>query len=192
MARLPAPAVLPAWRRPVVALLWLAAGGAVVALLPDLFYSLFSGAGCPARRAAMLTWSHLAVALMRARRQPPGARSSTRCAPSRRLALGARRIAGSSEPRQKKWRRQAERCRNRSFGGQSVQLEARSRLRRSTFPFRRKFPLRQGVDDRGVEYTRRRFALTILTSVTLPFSSTLSCATTRHHGRLSLREAAAG
>ena len=32
MARLPQPATLPAWRRPVVALLWLIAGGAVVAL----------------------------------------------------------------------------------------------------------------------------------------------------------------
>jgi hypothetical protein len=41
MARLPAPATLPAWRRPVLALLWLIAGGAVAVALPDLFYDVF-------------------------------------------------------------------------------------------------------------------------------------------------------
>jgi hypothetical protein len=41
MARLPAPAMLPAWRRPVLALLWLIAGGAVAVALPDLFYDVF-------------------------------------------------------------------------------------------------------------------------------------------------------
>ena len=64
LARLPAPAVLPAWRRPVVALLWLIAGGAVVALLPDLFYDLFGGLVALLVGQPMLTWSHLAVALM--------------------------------------------------------------------------------------------------------------------------------
>jgi hypothetical protein len=64
LARLPAPAVLPAWRRPIVALLWLIAGGAVVALLPDLFYALFGGLVALLVGQPMLTWSHLAVALM--------------------------------------------------------------------------------------------------------------------------------
>jgi hypothetical protein len=64
MARLPTPAVLPAWRRPVIALLWLVAGGAVVALLPDLFYSLFSGIATLLVGQPMLTWSNLAVALI--------------------------------------------------------------------------------------------------------------------------------
>lgn len=62
MARLPAPATLPAWRRPVIALLWLIAGGAVAAALPDLFYDVFRGlvamlVGQP------LTLSRIAVAL---------------------------------------------------------------------------------------------------------------------------------
>jgi hypothetical protein len=43
MARLPAPATLPAWRRPVLAMLWLIAGGAVAGALPDLFYDVFRG-----------------------------------------------------------------------------------------------------------------------------------------------------
>lgn len=64
LSRLPAPAVLPAWRRPVVTLLWLIAGGAVVALLPDLFYALFGGLVALLVGQPMLTWSHLAVALM--------------------------------------------------------------------------------------------------------------------------------
>ena len=41
MARLPAPVTLPAWRRPVLAVLWLIAGGAVAVALPDLFYDVF-------------------------------------------------------------------------------------------------------------------------------------------------------
>ncbi len=36
MARLPAPATLPAWRRPVLALLWLIAGSAVAVALPAM------------------------------------------------------------------------------------------------------------------------------------------------------------
>ena len=60
MARLPAPATLPAWRRPVLALLWLIAGAAVAAALPELFYDVFRGlvamvVGQP------LTWSRIAV-----------------------------------------------------------------------------------------------------------------------------------
>jgi len=63
MARLPAPATLPAWRRPVLAMLWLIAGGAVAAALPDLFYDVFRGlvamvVGQP------LTWSRIAVAII--------------------------------------------------------------------------------------------------------------------------------
>ena len=34
-------ATLPAWRRPVLALLWLIAGGAIAVALPDLFYDVF-------------------------------------------------------------------------------------------------------------------------------------------------------
>src|SRR5271166_6288534 len=64
MARLPTPAALPAWRRPVIALLWLVAGGALVALLPDLFYSLFSGVVGLLVAQPMLTWSNLALALI--------------------------------------------------------------------------------------------------------------------------------
>ncbi|OLC65806.1 MAG: hypothetical protein AUH79_07005 [Betaproteobacteria bacterium 13_1_40CM_4_64_4] len=41
MARLPAPATLPAWRRPILALLWLIAGSAVAVALPELFYEVF-------------------------------------------------------------------------------------------------------------------------------------------------------
>jgi len=62
MAGLPAPATLPAWRRPVVALLWLIAGGAVVALLPDLFYTIFGG--LVVLFVQPLTWSHLGVVLL--------------------------------------------------------------------------------------------------------------------------------
>ena len=63
MARLPRAATLPAWRRPVLVLLWLIAAAAVVALVPDLFYTVFQGlvalfVGQP------LTWSKLAVALL--------------------------------------------------------------------------------------------------------------------------------
>jgi hypothetical protein len=62
VARLPVPVTLPAWRRPVVVLLWLITGGAVATALPDLFYDVFRGlaalvVGQP------LTWSRIAVAL---------------------------------------------------------------------------------------------------------------------------------
>ena len=43
LERLPQPAALPAWRRPVVALLWLILAGAVAAALPGLFYDVFRG-----------------------------------------------------------------------------------------------------------------------------------------------------
>jgi hypothetical protein len=43
LERLPQPAALPAWRRPVVALLWLILAGAVLAALPGLFYDVFRG-----------------------------------------------------------------------------------------------------------------------------------------------------
>jgi hypothetical protein len=63
MARLPAPATLPAWRRPVLALLWLIAGSAVAVALPDLFYDVFRSlvamvVGQP------LTLSRIAVAIV--------------------------------------------------------------------------------------------------------------------------------
>jgi hypothetical protein len=44
MAKLPEPAMLPAWRRPVVALLWTLAVGALLLSLPGLFDQLFRGA----------------------------------------------------------------------------------------------------------------------------------------------------
>ena len=43
LERLPQPAALPAWRRPVVALLWLVLAGAILAALPGLFYDVFRG-----------------------------------------------------------------------------------------------------------------------------------------------------
>jgi hypothetical protein len=43
MARLPPPAALPAWRGPVLALLWLIAAAGIVVVLPDLFYDVFRG-----------------------------------------------------------------------------------------------------------------------------------------------------
>jgi hypothetical protein len=44
MAQLPEPATLPAWRRPIVALLWVLAVGAAMVSLPELFEQLFRGA----------------------------------------------------------------------------------------------------------------------------------------------------
>ena len=44
MARLPEAATLPAWRRPVVVLLWVLAVGAVMFSLPGVFEDLFRGA----------------------------------------------------------------------------------------------------------------------------------------------------
>ena len=53
IARLPEPLTLPAWRRPVIAVLWLFAGLAVMASLPGLFDEVFRGA------VAMLVGHHL-------------------------------------------------------------------------------------------------------------------------------------
>jgi hypothetical protein len=44
MTQLPEPATMPAWRRPLVVLLWVLAGGAVMFSLPGLFEQLFRGA----------------------------------------------------------------------------------------------------------------------------------------------------
>jgi hypothetical protein len=44
MAGLPRPTALPAWRRPVVALLWLCAGAAAVLAVPGLFDDVFRSA----------------------------------------------------------------------------------------------------------------------------------------------------
>ena len=63
MARLPAPATLPAWRRPVLALLWLIAGGAVAVALPDLFYDVFRSLVAMVV-AQPLTLSRIAVVIM--------------------------------------------------------------------------------------------------------------------------------
>jgi hypothetical protein len=63
MARLPAPAALPAWRRPVLALLWLIAGGAVAVALPDLFYDVFRSLVTMVV-AQPLTLSRIAVVIM--------------------------------------------------------------------------------------------------------------------------------
>jgi hypothetical protein len=41
LARLPPPAALPAWRRPVVLMLWLLAAGAGAVAMPDLAYGAF-------------------------------------------------------------------------------------------------------------------------------------------------------
>jgi hypothetical protein len=43
VSRLPAPFALPAWRRPVVALLWILGGLAVLVSLPGLFDQVFRG-----------------------------------------------------------------------------------------------------------------------------------------------------
>ena len=44
MAKLPEATALPAWRRPVIALLWVLAVGAVMMALPGVFEDLFRGA----------------------------------------------------------------------------------------------------------------------------------------------------
>ena len=44
LARLPEPATLPVWRRPVVALLWLFVAAAAVLVVPGLFDDAFRGA----------------------------------------------------------------------------------------------------------------------------------------------------
>lgn len=43
LEQLPRPAALPAWRRPVVILLWLIAALGAAAALPELFYNVFHG-----------------------------------------------------------------------------------------------------------------------------------------------------
>jgi hypothetical protein len=63
MARLPERAVLPAWRGPVLALLWLIAAAAVVVALPDLFYDVFRGLVAIVV-AQPLTWSRVAAAVL--------------------------------------------------------------------------------------------------------------------------------
>jgi hypothetical protein len=62
LERLPPPARLPAWRRPVVVLLWLVAGGAAATMLPDLFYDVFRGLVATVV-AQPLTLSRIGVAL---------------------------------------------------------------------------------------------------------------------------------
>ena len=62
LARLPQVAALPAWRRPVVALLWLIAGSAVAVALPGLFYDVFHGLIATVFGQA-LTLSRIALAL---------------------------------------------------------------------------------------------------------------------------------
>ncbi len=62
LARLPQPAALPAWRRPVLALLWLVAAGATAAALPDLFYDVFRALVATVL-AQPLTLPRIAVAL---------------------------------------------------------------------------------------------------------------------------------
>jgi hypothetical protein len=62
LARLPQVAALPAWRRPVVALLWLIAGAGVAVALPGLFYDVFHGLIATVFGQA-LTLSRIAVAL---------------------------------------------------------------------------------------------------------------------------------
>lgn len=55
MAKLPEPATLPAWRRPVLALLWVLGAGAVMTAVPAVFEELFRGA------MAMLSGHRLGV-----------------------------------------------------------------------------------------------------------------------------------
>jgi hypothetical protein len=77
MVRLPEAATLPAWRRPVVGMLWVLAVGAVMFSLPGVFEELFRGAvavftghrlGLPDIAAALvlfggLAWSTLVYAM---------------------------------------------------------------------------------------------------------------------------------
>jgi hypothetical protein len=77
MAQLPELAMLPAWRRPAVVLLWVLAVGAVMFSLPGLFEQLFRGAvavlaghrlGLPDVAMALalfggVTWSTLVYAM---------------------------------------------------------------------------------------------------------------------------------
>jgi hypothetical protein len=63
LERLPRAAALPAWRGPVVALLWLVAASAGVAAAPDLFYDVFRGLVATVV-AQPLTLSRIAVVLL--------------------------------------------------------------------------------------------------------------------------------
>jgi hypothetical protein len=62
LEQLPRPAALPAWRRPVVALLWLIATVGAAAALPGLFYDVFHGL-VAAVFAQPLTLPRIAVVL---------------------------------------------------------------------------------------------------------------------------------
>src|SRR5258706_205281 len=62
LGRLPQVVALPAWRRPVVALLWLIAGCAVAVALPGLFYDVFHSLIATVFGQA-LTLSRITVAL---------------------------------------------------------------------------------------------------------------------------------
>ena len=77
IARLPEPLTLPAWRRPIIAALWLFAGLALVVALPGLFDQVFRGAvamllghqmrladvGIAVIMLAAMTWSALLYAM---------------------------------------------------------------------------------------------------------------------------------
>jgi hypothetical protein len=56
MARLPEPATLPVWRRPVIAVLWLCAAAAAIVGVPGLFDDAFRGA------VAMLVGHRIGIA----------------------------------------------------------------------------------------------------------------------------------
>jgi hypothetical protein len=62
LAGLPQHAALPAWRRPIVVLLWLVAAAAAVVALPDLFYEVFRSLVATAV-AQPLTLPRIALAL---------------------------------------------------------------------------------------------------------------------------------
>jgi hypothetical protein len=62
LAELPQHATLPAWRRPIVALLWLVAAAGAVVALPDMFYEVFRSLVAVAV-AQPLTLPRIAVAL---------------------------------------------------------------------------------------------------------------------------------
>ena len=62
LERLPQSAALPAWRRPVLVVLWLIAAGAAAVALPELFYDVFRGL-VAAVVAQPLTLPRIAMAL---------------------------------------------------------------------------------------------------------------------------------
>jgi len=63
MTRLPAPALLPAWRRPALALLWAIAVAAIIVALPDLFYDVFRSLAATVV-GQPLTWSRIAAGVL--------------------------------------------------------------------------------------------------------------------------------